>query len=146
MIFHNLTSPMSITNCFSIWFLFSIFYRGWYAGFLSIWLRVWRPQHRRIGLTVVFADIASRRKQECEDYLAAQGVCVCVFMFLFVCVCAYCVLICLDILIWCPKACRLQLRICIDRWCYKLAICCCNQSLGWSAVTVYSCASSLVGS
>ena len=42
-------------------------------------------------------------------------VCVCVFMFLFVCVCAYCVLICLDILISCPKACWLQLRICIDR-------------------------------
>ena len=55
-----------------------------------------------------FATMASRRREE-----AAQGVCV--FMFLLVCVDSYCVLIRLDFLIWGPKACRLQLRICIDR-------------------------------
>ena len=55
-----------------------------------------------------FATMASRRREE-----AAQGVCV--FMFLLVCVDSYCVLIRLDFLIWGPKACRLQLRICVDR-------------------------------
>ena len=57
-----------------------------------------------------FATMASRRREE-----AAQGVCVCVFMFLLVCVDSYCVLSRLDFLIWGPKACRLQLRICVDR-------------------------------
>ena len=60
-----------------------------------------------------FATMASRRREEMENDLAA--VCVCVFMFLLVCVDSYCVLIRLDFLIWGPKACRLQLRICVDR-------------------------------
>ena len=76
--------------------------------------------HLSIVMGCVGKFLVPLRRLSSQPWLRGEGkklhkVCVCVFMFLLVCVDSYCVLIRLDFLIWGPKACRLQLRICVDR-------------------------------